>query len=449
METESSYQSHYKYIFAFFYLIEGFVQGIPFLVFPAYLTKLLGNQFDISLWLIILALSYIPWSIKIIVGFANDKWGSRKYGRRFPWIASFGIYCGIWWIIMAIYLPVNESIYLTLGIYYFMIALGMAFADTALDGLILDTVPKEKLGKIQGYTWTCLLLGMGAGGMLLGLIFLALDIIPILFVLTGVLVIIACLLTRLIKEPPLKKVELKDMGQNIKSLITKKKNWKVYGNSFIGAMAGVLIGNFFGFLILINIGIIDVDQTILSIKSGNPVELLGWASLFNVVTGIGIVIGSITAGKLADKGRRKTLTRIYCIYIPLCIISVIPFLILGEFLFALIYGLIVLLIFGVVQGALVITTQTINGDIAKNEYPDLKSSFYALLISWWNGGQAFSLLLGAFIFIYFANYTTDFFILYFLISLFGAFALFMSYLCFRAIDPSDYEFKHVISVEKD
>ena len=350
---------------------------------------------------------------------------------------------------MAIYLPVNESIYIYIGLYYFMIALGMAFADTALDGLILDTVPKDKLAKVQGYTWTCLLLGMGAGGILLGLIFLALDIIPLLFALTGVLVIIACLLTRVIKEPPLKKVETKDMGQNIKSLITKKKNWKLYGNSFIGAMAGVLIGTFFGFLILINIGIIDVDQTVLSIKSGNPVELLGWASLFNVVSGIGIVIGSLTAGKLADKGRRKTLTRIYFIYIPLCIISVIPFLIFGEFLFALIYGLIAILIFGAVQGALIITTQTINGDIAKNDYPDLKSSFYALLISCWNGGQAVSLFLGAFIFIYFANYTTDFFILYFLISLFGAFTLFMSYLCFRAIDPSDYEFKHVTSDEKD
>jgi len=447
METESSYKSHYKYIFAFFYLIEGFVQGIPLLVFPAYLTKLLGNQFDIASWLIIVGLSYIPWSIKIIVGFANDKWGSRKYGRRFPWIASFGIYCGIWWIIMAFYLPVDESIYLTLGIYYFMIALGMAFADTALDGLILDTVPKEKLAKIQGYTWTCLLLGAGAGGILLGLIFLSLDIIPLLFALTGVLVIIACLLTRFIKEKPLKEVKFKDMKRDMKSLITKKKNWNVYGNSFLGAMAGVLIGTFFGFLILIKLGIIDVDQTILSIKSGNPVELLGWASFFSVVSGAGIVIGSITAGKLADKGRKKTLTSIYCIYIPLCIISVIPFLIFGGILFALIYGLVALLIFGVVQGALVITTQTINGDIAKKEYPDLKSSFYALLISCWNGGSAVSLFLGAFIFIYFANFTTDFFLLYFLISLFAAFALFMSFLCFRAIDPKDYEFEHALGEE--
>ncbi len=442
METESSYKNHYKFIFAFFYLIEGFVQGIPFLVFPPYLAKLLGNQYDIAKWLIIVAVSYIPWSIKIIVGFCNDKWGSKKYGRRFPWIACFGIYCGIWWIIMSIYLPVDESIYLILGIYYFMIGVGMAFADTALDGLILDTVPKEKLAKIQGYTWTCLLLGMGAGGMLLGLIFLALDIIPILFALTGVLVIIACLITRVIKEEPLKEIKFKDIGRDLKSLIATKKNWKVYGNSFIGAMAGVMILTFFGYLILINIGIIEVNQTILSIREGNPVELLGWTSVFYFVNGVGTVVGSITAGKLADKGRKRTLTTIYCIYMPFCIMTVLPFLIIGEFLLALIYGLAAILIFGAIQGALVITTQTINGDIAKKEYPDLKSSFYALLISCWNGGQALGSFLGALIFTYLTYYLTDFNMLYFLISVFGAFTLFMSYLCFRAIDPKEYEFAH-------
>ena len=117
-------------------------------------------------------------------------------------------------------------------------------------------------------------------------------------------------------------------------------------------------------------------------------------------------------------------------------------MIIGEFLLALIYGLVAILIYGAIQGALVITTQTINGDIAKKEYPDLKSSFYALLISCWNGGQALGSFLGALIFIYFAYYLTDFNMLYFLISVFGAIALFMSYLCFRAIDPKEYEFSH-------
>ena len=109
-----------------------------------------------------------------------------------------------------------------------------------------------------------------------------------------------------------------------------------------------------------------------------------------------------------------------------------------------------LLIFGFVQGALVITTTTIDGDIARKDYPDLKSSFYAFLISCWNAGQALGNFLGALLFALLANYiTTDFNMLYLSISLFGATMLFMSYLCFRSIDPKSYEFEHVISEERD
>jgi len=62
-------------------------------------------------------LGYLPWTIKMIIGIINDKWGSKKYGRRFPFIAGFGIFGGIWWIIMALYLPANDSIYVFLALY--------------------------------------------------------------------------------------------------------------------------------------------------------------------------------------------------------------------------------------------------------------------------------------------------------------------------------------------
>jgi len=157
----------------------------------------------------------------------DDKWGSKKYGRRFPFIISFGIFGAIWWFVMAVYLPTDNSIYLYLAIYYFMISIGMAFADTALDGLILDVTPKEKLGKVQGLTWTCLLLGMGAGGMVLGLIFLALEMVPVLFMITGVLMIISCVFPYFIKELPIEEMTTKQLGRDILSIFTRRKNYKV------------------------------------------------------------------------------------------------------------------------------------------------------------------------------------------------------------------------------
>jgi MFS family permease len=206
MSSKIEYKTSYSTIFVLFYFIEGIVQGVPSLLFPPLLAQIFGGSYDIASWLIVYSIGNLPWSIKLIVGIFNDRWGSKKFGRRFPWIIVFGIFGAVWWFIMAGYLPQNSSIYSFLALYYFMIMLSMAFADTALDGLILDVVPKERLGKIQGLTWAMLLLGMGAGGMLLGLIFLSLGLANILFILTGILMLMVCILPYFIEEPPLKEV---------------------------------------------------------------------------------------------------------------------------------------------------------------------------------------------------------------------------------------------------
>ncbi|MFX0071353.1 MAG: MFS transporter [Candidatus Hermodarchaeota archaeon] len=443
------YKKKYSTIFVFYYLIEGFSQGIPFLIFPPYLAQVLGNQYDIAQWLIIYAIGTIPWAIKMIIGIANDKWGSKKYGRRFPWIVGFGIYGGIFWILMGLFLPTDESIYGYMAFYYFMTALGTAFSDSALDGLILDVTPKERLAKLQGLTWSCLLLGMGAGGILLGLIFLALNITPYLFIITGVLMIISCFLTYIVNEPPLKEVTTRNLAKDVISVFTKKKNYKVFGYVFFGAIPAMILVTFFNYLILISIGIIEVKETILTIQAGDAVDLLGWTSLFYVLSGFGTIIGSIVAGKFADKNRKKTLSLAYIIYTPFCVLSVIPFLITGHYLIALLYGLIAQILFGAVQGALVIVSSAINGDITRKEYPDLKSTYYALTISAWNGGQTVGQLIGAFLFAVFALYFMDFNILYSIIAVYSAGALLGSFLIFRSINPEMYEFEHLIGEKKE
>jgi MFS family permease len=387
----------------------------------------------------------------MIIGIANDKWGSKKYGNRFPWIMSFGIIGALWWIMIAIYLPIDQNIYLYLAFYYFMISLGTAFSDTALDGLILDVTPKEKLGKVQGFTWMCLLLGMGAGGILLGLIFLALNMVPFLFALTGCLMIVACFFTKLVKEPPFKQISSKRLSKDLVSIFTKKKNWKVILYTFTSSMTGLMITTFFTYLILIAINVIDVEKTILSITSGNAVEYLGWSSVFYFFSGLGTVIGSVVAGRYADINRRKAVLRSYIIYIPFCLISILPFVITGQYMIALVYGLIGQIIFGAITGAFLIVGQTIRGDIVRKEYPEIKSTYYAFLISSWNAGQTIGQLIGAFLFSYFAlNFPDlDFYSLYFILSLFGAGFLIINFLLFKSIDPRDYEFEHILGEKKE
>ncbi|TFG13158.1 MAG: MFS transporter [Promethearchaeota archaeon] len=451
MSTKNGYKKTYTKIFTFYYLVEGFSQGIPFLVFPPYLALLLGNQFDVAQWLIVAAIGGLPWAIKMIIGLANDKWGSKKYGNRFPWIFSFGVFGAIWWFILAAYLPTDSSIYIFLALYYFMIGIGTAFSDTALDGLILDVTPKETLGRIQGYTWMCLLLGMGAGGMLLGLLFLALNIVPVLFLITGALMIFASFLTKLVKEPPLEEVTERYLGREVLSIFTKKKNWKVIGFTFTSSMGRTVLLTFFLYVILITLKVIDVKSTILSITSGNTVEFLGWTSVFYFFNGLGTFLGSFYSGRSADKNRKKTLVKTYIIYIPFCLLSVLPFLLTGAYIIALIYGLIGVTLFGALDGAIVVTTGTIKADIVKKDYPKLKSTYYALLVALFNGGQSVGSLLGALIFTYLAlNFPGfSFYLLFFVISLFGAVTLLISYLLFRTIDPRDYELTRVIGEEKE
>jgi len=440
MNSDVNYSKKYTYIFVFFYLCEGFSQGIPFLFFPQYLAHTLGGSYDIAIWLVILSIGSLPWTIKMIVGVFNDRWGSKKYGQRFPWILSFGVFGGVWWIAMAFYLPVNE-IYLWLTIYYFMTQLGMAFADTALDGLILDVTPKEKLARVQGYTWTMMFLGYGAGGMLLALVFLALNIVPVLFIITGVLVILSSVFPYLVKEPPLEKRSSKEFGLDLLTIVTKKRNWKVFMYTFLAGIPAVMLLNFFMYLVLIAMGIIDVSETLLTIVGGGVVDLQAWSSIFYLVNGFGIVFGSLIAGKFGDRSRKKTLSYIYLTYIPSFLILVIPFALLTGEIVPLIFGMIFLFFLGALQNALTVVNQTVRGDLSKNYYPKLKSTYFATLVSLANLGQTVGTIVGAGLFALFVLFTNSFYMIFFFVSAFCAVILLASYLIFRKIDPLDYELR--------
>jgi len=47
-EVNLEYKKYYSKIFAFFYFIQSFVQGIPGLVLAPYVANILGNQYDIA-----------------------------------------------------------------------------------------------------------------------------------------------------------------------------------------------------------------------------------------------------------------------------------------------------------------------------------------------------------------------------------------------------------------
>ena len=154
----------------------------------------------------------------------NDKYQiSEKFGRRFPFICIFGTFGGIWWIIMGFYLPLEISmIYLLLMVYGLFINIGLAIADTAIDGLILDVTPKENLGHVQGWTFGMLIFGHMAGGYLIGISFIILSLpIPWLFMMECILMIIVCFTPYFIEEELISSEKVY-VWKKVKDIFSKK-----------------------------------------------------------------------------------------------------------------------------------------------------------------------------------------------------------------------------------
>ena len=433
-DLEGNYKKRYGFIFSFFYFWEGVHQAIP-AILPYYFLFVFGS-YDIALIAIISFFALLPWSLKLIVGLISDKWGSERWGRRFPFILIFGVLGGITWIIMTFTLPMDESIYSVIAGYLFIANLGIAFADTSLDGQILDVTPKDKLAKVQGYTWTMLMIG-GAGAVAIALLLYYAGMVEIVFLITGIFLVISSILPYFVKEPPIK--EQLNIASDLKRIVVEKKNYKVFSWTLITAIVYPMIMASFFYFMVISMGVVDVTTTNLSLEAGQTEDAY---IILNIIiqgaAGIGIVLGSLIMGRIGDKSRKKAMLLTYSIYIPIILIS--------NVFFGLVMGLIAHIIFGFVYGGITIAGQTIRGDIAKKNFPDLKSTYYALLISFSNFGQSIGSLLLGYLFSSVAPVLANFFLLYFFITVISAIIIGLSFLVFRTIKQEEYEFNPKIEV---
>ena len=306
----------------------------------------------------------------------------------------------------------------------------MAFSDTSLDGLILDVTPKDKLAKVQGYTWTMLMIG-NAGAVAIALLLYYADLVQVVFLILGIFLVVSSILPYFVTELPIK--DNPHIGKDLKRIFAEKKNYKVFSWTFITAMAYPMLMVAFSYFMLISMGAIDVATTNLSLESGTSQDAYIILNIvINGINGIGIVLGSLLIGRVADKSRKRALLITYLIYVPICLAS--------NLFYGLVMGLIANTIFGFVYGAITISGQTVRGDIAKKNFPELKSTYYALLISFSNFGQSVGNLILASMFSNVAPVLGNYFILYFLVSLICTGIVLLSYTAFKSIKQTEYEF---------
>ena len=159
-----NWRSFFPFIQVFFYFGEGYSLGTLLLIVPLYVTRVIGVDTDTAG--IAVAFAGIPWLIKIIYGVISDRFAFGKYGRRKPYLLLISITSLPLWLYFTTLTEFN-SMYL--GV-LFVISTLAAFADTVLDGYVVDITPEAHQQIMQSAAWS----GRGIGTIFASLISLTL-----------------------------------------------------------------------------------------------------------------------------------------------------------------------------------------------------------------------------------------------------------------------------------
>ncbi len=417
-------------IFSLNYFTQGITQSFFTTIIPIYLLQLMSGL-DAGEVSSVMSMVLLPFGVKFIYGILSDKYGLKKWGRRKPWIIFPSIMSGLLWILVPFLLtPDNAMLMITLlGI---LIVIGVAMGDTAIDGLILDLYPKERLGRVQGICWGFRSVGIIAGGPFIVVLFLGFrGVVEFSFIVIGIAMIIFPFLVLLVKEVE-KSLEINAL-ENLKIIFGKRKNWKVFIFSLFNAVGDGVIFVILPLFVLIQWGLVGA--------TGSEIDLIGNADLYApnalvaFVVGLGVITGALIGGRIADLQSRKR-----SVYFSL-------FLTTGSFLlFVIPVPWYILMIFAFfIGGSAGWRNSAFSAVIGQEsqQYPEMDSTYYATCNSFVNLGSTIGLQLTSILFISFAGLPV--FGTYAIIFLIMAILINLDFLPFFTLDPKEYEINREIN----
>jgi MFS family permease len=430
-KQEVEYKSIYTAIFSLNYFTQGVNISIFAVVVPIYLLAQLGvvESSDIAGLATIVSL---PFVVKFLYGILSDKIVFKKIGRRKPWILSAIFVAGIIWIILPVFLtPQNAfQVFTISGI---LIFLGIAIADTAIDGFILDICPKNQLGRVQGFCWSTRSIGTIIGGPMIAAILIVIPI-EFIFITLGILMILFSSMILYIQEIL---IELREISivENLKSMFTKKKNWKVYIFSLFNAVVDTVIIVFLSLYILIQMGIVGAEGATLEFVEEQIYtsrDLYSNQAIISLIVGMGVIIGSVIGGYIAD-----LISRRLSVYLSLIITTVALLLMIIPT-----DALIILLIFAFFIGSTVGWRNSgfsaVVGEYSKM-YPEMDSTYFAISTSFVNVGSTLGLIITSALFGALSGLNT--FTIFSIVFIFMAILSNIGVIPFYFMDPKDYEYK--------
>lgn len=417
------FKNYYIPIFNINYLFQGINQSLFAVIIPIYLIQFIG-VLDAAALAFLGSIIMLPWIFKVFFGILGDKIGSKRLGRRRPWIIAMVSFSGIIWIILGTPNLFNAEnaifIFTVMGVLIFV---GVAFGDTIIDGLLLDITPKEKLGRASGLNWGIRSVGAIAGGPAFAFLVVSGSLsVPSLFIVIGILTIASSLFTILIKEPKFYP-EVK-LGKHLKEMFNNKRDLKTYSFSLFAAIVDSVVILFITIYLLIQMGLLTSTGTSLSLPSGD-VNIYLYNGYLTMIISVGIVIGAVVGGQIADRFTRKL--SVYLAYI-LTTASLLLMLIPINWPILLFFSTIV----GLAVGWRHSSYAAVVTEISK-QHPEMDSTYYSICNAFANLGSSLGLSFTGIILRLTASYLTVF--------LFIAIISNLGLIGFILLSSKDYEHK--------
>lgn len=428
-EKEYHFKNFYILIFSLLYLIQGITQSMFMVIIPIYILEILGS-IEASTIAFLGSIIMIPFIIKIIFGALSDKYGIKKLGRRKPWILGALIFSGLVVMFLPTLVSANPSAVVAIIILVgFFSMFGLAMSDTVIDGFILDITPKNQLGRIQGATWGFRSVGIVLGGPAI-LLFMYIMPLNLIFIMLGILTIVFALFILFVKDIEEQR-EVKYFS-NLKLIIGKRENWKLFSYSFFTAIIDGVIFSVISLYVLIRAGIVAAEGATIEMLEAE-INLYVPIALISSIAGGGILLGAILGGYIADLKSRR-----FAYYLSLVLIT-------GSLLLLLIpVSVVILLIFVIIVGSASGWSHSTFGSIASGyarEYHEVRSSYFALSASFVNFGTMLGLVLTGIIFELMSEITSDTYLIYSVVFIFMAILSNIGIIAFLTLDPKIYEHK--------
>jgi len=272
-----------KYIlFGNIYLANGLQGSLALVIIILYFTE---KDISIATTTMVAGVASIPFTFKFIFGPITDHF--IKKGRK-PFIIIGGIIGGSMLFPLAFIDPAVALFPFTL--FLFLAVIGIVLLDVTADAWAIQVTKIHERGKINASMFGTMFGGMAVGVILLSNIAKYYSY-NMTFIVVGVIILLTVILPSIVKEDVIVKKRVK-----IRKLLVqefKKKN--------------TIIISIFGFLAAMNFGILlfIIPEYMMNVLKLDVAQIGIITSLFP----IGVVIGAITGGVMADKwGRKKTLT---------------------------------------------------------------------------------------------------------------------------------------------